>query len=134
MPCFGAQSEITYIFFGVYLFSLSKHTALVAAITLHLCVYQQHHSKSPNSHYLNTNNTERWISIGGQTIVMRYILTKMQIAWIQVNCGNPLLYPFSVRNPRSPERGILYILIVYFISKIALVFFSLLCASNYQYK
>ena len=37
-------------------------------------------------------------------------MTQTQITWLQVNCGNTLLYPVSVRKFPSPERGVLCIL------------------------
>ena len=47
--------------------------------------------------------------------------------------GNSLLYPVSVINFPIPECGAFCISIIDLISKSALVFFSLLCASNYHY-
>ena len=44
-----------------------------------------------------------------------------------------LLYPVSVINCPGYKRGVFCILIVILISKIALVLFSLLLASNYHY-
>ena len=63
--------------FGIYLFSLPKHTALVTLITLQLCLYQNHNPTKLNYHYPNTETNERWSNIGGQTIVVRYILTQI---------------------------------------------------------
>ena len=54
--------------------------------------------------------------------------------WLQVNYSKPLLYPVSVRNFPSPERGVFCILIVDIISKRSQVLFSLLCVRNYHYK
>ena len=50
------------------------------------------------------------------------------------NYGNPLLYPVSVRDFPSPELGVFCIYIVGFISKSALVLFTLLRASKHHFQ
>ena len=65
--------------------------------------------------------------------MVRLILNQTEIDRLQVNYGNPLLYPVIVSNLPSPGRGIFCISIVDLISKITLVLFSLLRESNYNY-
>ena len=77
--------------------------------------------------------TEIRINIQCQPILVKYILTQIKISWIRVNYGDPLLYPVSVSNCPSPERGVFCIFIVDLISKRALMFFSLVRARNYHY-
>ena len=62
------------------------------------------------------------------------ILNQMSIDRLQVNYGNPLLYPVNVINFPSPKRGVLCILIVDLIKKIALVLFNLLSASKNHFE
>ena len=58
----------------------------------------------------------------------------MWIDRLQVNYGNPLLYPVSVSDCTSPERVVFCISIVDLISKSAVVLFTLLCARKNHFE
>ena len=81
-------------------------------------------------YHSHTANTERCILIGGWVIVRREIETQIKIAWIQIIFGNALVQPTIVCDSPWPERGIFGIVIVDIISRSALVWLCLLCASD----
>ena len=77
------------------------------------------------------SNSEIWGIIRSRTIVVREIMTLLQIVWLQLFLVNTLLWPPSVRNYLWTKLEVFSIAIVDLISRRALVGFSLLRGRYY---